>query len=376
MSNEQPWWMSSHQASFSQEPKKSPRNLSVGIALAIALFAGATGAGLDRLLNVHSANVVSTQSAIERAPGSIAAIAAKVSPSVVNIDASSAQAADTGSGFFIDSNGYILTNNHVIESAATSGGQIKVTLSSGESYPANVIGRAPEYDIAVLKIDVSSAPALTFGNSEKVVVGDSVIAIGSPLGLAGTVTSGIISAKDRAVSTGSSTQSSFINAIQTDAAINPGNSGGPLVDMTGAVIGINSAIASLDTTSTFASSQSGSIGLGFAIPINQAKKVADQLIKTGKATYPVVGVKIDTTYQGEGARVAPIAGGVLAGSPAAKVGIKPGDIITEFAGKKITNSDELVVAIRSHSVGERVSITVLRGGSKKVFSLTLVASKQ
>jgi len=368
--------MSSHQAAFSQEPKKSPRNLSVGIALAIALFAGATGAGLDRLLNVHSANVVSTQSAIERAPGSIAAIAAKVSPSVVNIDASSAQAADTGSGFFIDSNGYILTNNHVIESAATNGGQIKVTLSSGESYPANVIGRAPEYDIAVLKIDVSSAPALTFGNSEKVVVGDSVIAIGSPLGLAGTVTSGIISAKDRAVSTGSSTQSSFINAIQTDAAINPGNSGGPLVDMTGAVIGINSAIASLDTTSTFASSQSGSIGLGFAIPINQAKKVADQLIKTGKATYPVVGVKIDTTYQGDGARVAPIAGGVLAGSPAAKVGIKPGDIITEFAGKKITNSDELVVAIRSHSVGERVSITVLRGGTKKVFSLTLVASKQ
>ncbi len=375
MSSEHPWWMSSDQVNFTEPAKKSSKQVTIGLAIAIALFAGATGAGLDRILNVHSANVVSSHSTIERAPDSIAAIAAKVSPSVVNIDASSAQGADTGSGFFFDSNGYILTNNHVIESAVT-GGRIRVTLSSGSTYSATVVGRAPEYDIAVLKIDVSSAPALSLGDSEKVVVGDAVIAIGSPLGLAGTVTSGIISAKDRAVSTGSSTQNSFINAIQTDAAINPGNSGGPLVDMTGAVIGINSAIASLNTSSAFSSAQSGSIGLGFAIPINQAKKVADQIIKTGKATYPIVGVKIDTSYQGEGARVAPASDAVLAGGPAAKAGIKPGDVIVEFAGKKITNSDELVVAIRSHSVGEKVSITVLRDSTKKSFSLTLVAGKQ
>ena len=374
-----PWWVA---ANPSDDPiqvegdrAKKWSSLPIPLLIALTVIAGATGAGLDRLLNVHSASIVTSTSTVERAPGSIAEIAARVSPSVVNISASSGQGADTGSGFFINSNGYILTNNHVIELAATQGGQITVALADGNSYPARVIGREPVFDIAVLKIEVSNAPALTLGDSDKVVVGDSVIAIGSPLGLVGTVTSGIISAKDRAVSTGSTSQNSFINAIQTDAAINPGNSGGPLVDLTGAVIGINSAIASLNTSSLFGASQSGSIGLGFAIPMNQAKKVAEEIIKTGKATYPVIGISVDTSYQGVGAKIANDARGIMQDGPAQKVGMKPGDIITEFAGKKISNSDELVVAIRSRSVGEKVAITVSRGNSILHFTVTLVSAK-
>ena len=377
--SQHPWWVAAQASdeppSVESQPERARYSLSLPILLTVALIAGAAGAGVDRLFSSNNANLVQAHSAVERAPGSIAEIAARVSPSVVNIDASNSQSADTGSGFFIKSNGYILTNNHVIETAATSGGNIKVTLANGDSYPAKVVGRVAAYDIAVLKISVKNAPALTIGDSDKVVVGDSVIAIGSPLGLAGTVTSGIISAKDRAVSTGSSTQNSYINALQTDAAVNPGNSGGPLVDRTGAVIGINSAIASLNTNSAFGSSEAGSIGLGFAIPMNQAKKVAEELIKTGKATYPIVGINIDPSYQGAGAKVADIATAILAGGPAQKAGMKPGDIITEFAGKKISNSDELVVAIRAHSVGDQVAITALRGGSTLHFTLTLVSAK-
>ena len=377
--SQHPWWVAAHSSDepvqVESQPARAQKSLSLPIILTVALLAGAVGASADRLLGSQSTNLVQTHSVVERAPGSIAEIAARVSPSVVNIDASGSQSADTGSGFFIKSNGYILTNNHVIETAATSGGKIKVTLANGDSYPAKVVGRVAAYDIAVLKISVANAPALTIGDSDKVVVGDSVIAIGSPLGLAGTVTSGIISAKDRAVSTGSSTQNSYINALQTDAAVNPGNSGGPLVDMTGAVIGINSAIASLNTSSAFGSSEAGSIGLGFAIPMNQAKKVAEELIKTGKATYPIVGINVDTSYQGTGAKVANIPTAILAGGPAQKAGMKPGDIITEFAGKKISNSDELVVAIRAHSVGDKVTITALRGGSTLHFTLTLVSAK-
>ena len=378
-SSQHPWWVAAaatdERVEVESAPKRSGLTLSLPILLAATLAAGAVGAGVDRIFVSHSANLVQSHAAVERAPGSIAEIAARVSPSVVNIDASSSQSADTGSGFFIKSDGYILTNNHVIETAATTGGDIKVTLSTGDTYPAKIVGRVAAYDLAVLKIAVTNAPALTLGDSDKVVVGDSVIAIGSPLGLAGTVTSGIISAKDRAVSTGSSTQNSYINALQTDAAINPGNSGGPLVDMTGAVIGINSAIASLNTSGVFGSSEAGSIGLGFAIPMNQAKKVAEELIKTGKATYPIVGINIDPSYQGVGAKIADIPTAVLANGPAQKAGMKPGDVIVEFAGKKISNSDELVVAIRSHSVGDKVSITALRGGSTLHFTLTLVSAK-
>ena len=368
----QPWWLS---AAPVETPAPQSRIPSIGIRLALvmALVAGGAGAAVDRLFTLHNTNLVSTHSSITRAPDSIAGIAARVSPSVVSIDAQTPQGGDTGSGFFIQSDGTILTNNHVIEGAVTSGGSITVNLVNGKSYPATVMGRDGSYDLAVLKIDVTDSPALQLGNSDTIQVGDSVIAIGSPLGLAGTVTSGIISAKDRPVTSGGGTgQNSFINALQTDAAINPGNSGGPLVDANGAVIGVNSAIASLG--SNFAS-QSGSIGLGFAIPINQAKKTAEQIIKTGKATYPIMGISVDTTFSGTGARITTLGSGILAGGPAAKAGLRAGDIIIELDGKAIANSDELVVAIRSHNVGDRVTVKYQRGNLTLSASLTLVAGK-
>jgi len=368
----QPWWLS---AAPVEPPAPKSRIPSIGIRLALvmALVAGGAGAAVDRLFTSHNTNLVSTHSSISRAPDSIAGIAARVSPSVVSIEAQTPQGGDTGSGFFIESNGTILTNNHVIEGAATSGGSITVNLANGKSYPATVMGRDGSYDLAVLKIDVTDAPALQLGNSDTIQVGDPVIAIGSPLGLAGTVTSGIISAKDRPVTSGGGTgQNSFINALQTDAAINPGNSGGPLVDANGAAIGVNSAIASLG--SNFAS-QSGSIGLGFAIPINQAKKTAEQIIKTGKATYPIMGISVDTTFSGTGARITTRGSAILAGGPAAKAGLRAGDIIIEFDGKAIANADELVVAIRSHNVGDRVKVKYQRGNLTLSASVTLVAGK-
>jgi putative serine protease PepD len=335
----------------------------------MTLLAGGVGAIVDRTLTLHNTNLVSTHSSVQRAPDSIAGIAARVSPSVVSIDAQTPSGGDTGSGFFIQSDGTILTNNHVVEGAVTSGGSITVNLANGKSYPAKLVGRDSSYDLAVLKIDVTDAPALQLGDSEMIQVGDPVIAIGSPLGLAGTVTSGIISAKNRAVTSGGGTgESSFINALQTDAAINPGNSGGPLVDINGAVIGVNSAIASLGASF---SSQSGSIGLGFAIPINQAKKTAEQLIKTGKATYPLMGISVDSAYAGGGARIANVPNAILPGGPAAKAGLRAGDIILEINGQAIANGDELIVAIRSHNVGDRVTVKFQRGAATQTVSLTL-----
>ena len=365
-----PWW---------EPPSKSglSRNITIKSALLIAIIvgivAGTIGASSTGSLFGRSVNLVRSTSTIERPAGSVAEIAQRVLPSVVSIDAQSADGGATGSGFVIDSSGYILTNNHVIAASVASGGSITVQLNNGSSYPAKVIGRDSAYDLAVLKITGASLKALQFGDSDKVAVGDSVIAIGSPLGLTGTVTLGIISAKDRAVTAGeSNTDNSFINALQTDAAINPGNSGGPLVDATGAVIGVNSAIASLGAT---AGSQPGSIGLGFAIPINQARKTADQLIKNGKATYPVIGVSVDMNFSGNGALIAKNAQAITPGGPAAKAGLKSGDIITYFDGRAITSPEELIVAVRAHSVGDTVVVTYKRGTTTATATLTLTASK-
>jgi putative serine protease PepD len=248
-----------------------------------------------------------------------------------------------------------------------------VRLQDGSAYEASVVGRDASYDLAVLRVSNRNLQALQFGDSDKVAVGDAVLAIGSPLGLQGTVTLGIISAKDRAVTAGESAeQNSFINALQTDAAINPGNSGGPLVDSTGAVIGVNSAIATLG--STF-SGQTGSIGLGFAIPINQARKTAEQLIKNGKATYPVIGVSVDMSSQGKGALISSKSGAILAGGPAAKAGLKPGDLITEFDGRTITSPEELIVAVRSRDIGDSVLLKYMRDGKSYQVTLILTAGK-
>jgi putative serine protease PepD len=302
----------------------------------------------------------------------VAGIAQRVLPSVVSINTSTFNGGGAGSGFIIDGAGYILTNNHVISDAVISGGKIQVSLNDGTTFDGEVIGRDASFDLAVLKINATGLKALQFGDSDKIQVGDAVIAIGSPLGLSGTVTTGIISAKDRAVTTGdSATESSFINALQTDAAINPGNSGGPLVDATGAVIGINSAIASLGT-----SSQAGSIGLGFAIPINQARKIADQLIKFGVATYPVIGISLDVNYSGAGAQISTSGNGILPGSPAQKAGLRGGDVIIEFDGKRINTPEELIVLVRSKNVGDRITLVFIRDGAKKSVSLNLIAAKK
>ena len=317
--------------------------------------------------------MVSASSTIERQPDSIAGIAARVLPSVVSITVNTSLGGASGSGFVIRSDGYILTNNHVIANAADQKGEIKVTLNDGKTFGARILGRDAAYDLAVLKISATGLSALQFGDSDAIQVGDNVIAIGSPLGLSGTVTSGIISAKNRAVTSGSGTnESSFINALQTDAAINPGNSGGPLVDSTGAVVGVNSAIATLRSSY---GSQSGSIGLGFAIPINQAKKTAEQLINTGKATYPIMGVMVDTSFTGTGSKISDRSGSVVADGPAAKAGLTAGDVILKIDGVVINSSDELIVAIRSHDVGDVISVTYSRSGKVSTVKVTLAAAK-
>ncbi len=298
----------------------------------------------------------------ERGTGTVAAIAESVSPAVVSLEVSGAQGSGSGSGFVIRENGYIVTNNHVVEGAA-DGGEITVHFADGRKFDATIVGRDANYDIAVVKVDASGLPTAALGNSDGVVVGDLAIAIGSPLGLDGTVTAGIVSALNRPVTAGGGGATSFINAIQTDAAINPGNSGGALVNAAGEVIGVNSAIATLGD----GSGQSGSIGLGFAIPINQVKRIGEELINTGASTKPIIGVSLDQSYQGEGARVQE----VTAGGPAEAAGLENGDVIVEFDGEPVTDATSLIVDIRSMKPGDEVAISVQRGGSTQDLTITL-----
>lgn len=292
-------------------------------------------------------------------------IAALVTPSVVSISVVTSAGSATGSGSIYKSSAnssYIITNNHVVEGAATSG-TIKVELTSGEQYPAKIVGRDPGYDLAVLQIQMGNLPAITLGDSTKVSVGDPVIAIGSPLGLASTVTSGIISALNRPVSTGTVDAQSYVDAIQTDAAINPGNSGGALVDSQGRIIGVNSAIATLSSGST-----SGSIGLGFSIPINEAKRVIDEIIATGSSTRPVLGVYFDTNYTAGGAKIIKLS----PGEGAEKAGIPVNSIVRSIDGIKITDTDTAIVRIRSYAPGAVVTVVVdLPTGGSKSYKVTL-----
>lgn len=367
-----PWWQPAVENKTRIYIQKRNNSSLLVLVVVVALIAGAIGASIGRTTTQNiGANLVQTENVVERAPGSIAALAARLIPAVVSIAVSGGGNSGTGSGFFLDSDGFILTNNHVVESAANRG-RITVETSDGKKYPATLVGRDSSYDLAVLKINVQAAPTLQLGNSDQVMVGDSVIAIGSPLGLSGTVTAGIISSKNRAVTTGNGFgESSFINALQTDAAINPGNSGGPLVDSTGAVIGVNSAIATLGV-----SSQAGSIGLGFAIPINQAKKTAEQLINTGSATYPIMGISVDTQFTGAGALISKESTGITLGGPADKAGLRKGDLIVALDGSDIENSDELIVAIRSKNIGDKVKVKYKRNNITREVDVVLAASKK
>jgi len=353
---------------------------ALAIALVAALLGGIAGAYLVRRGDGVAARLPAAPAgSTVRPAGSIADIAARTLPSVVTIKVKGPDASGTGSGFVLRRDGYILTNNHVVEPAAKSG-KITVLFSDGKRAVAKVVGRDESYDLAVIQVDRSDLPVLGFGVSSTVVVGDPVIAVGAPLGLDSTVTSGIVSALNRPVTPGGSGDStaSFINAIQTDAAINPGNSGGPLLDMSGRVIGVNSAIARVAGAESPSGGQSGSIGVGFAIPSDQARKTAEQLISTGKATHPVIGVMLDTSYDGEGVKIATGAKNgnppITKGGPADKAGLKPGDVILKFAGRPVTDPDEFVVAIRARSVGDEVELTVRRENTERSVKITLQAA--
>ncbi|WP_062203382.1 S1C family serine protease [Demequina salsinemoris] len=299
----------------------------------------------------------------------VVSIAAEASDSVVVIEiVENGEVASTGSGFFIREDGYILTNAHVV---ADSGGTVTVVESDGSELEGTVVGESTEYDLAVVHIDQTGVTPLVLADSDEVVVGQSVVAIGAPLGLESTVTTGIVSALHRPVTTSDETTTAWVDAIQTDAAINPGNSGGPLINADGEVIGINSAIATLSTSTD----SSGSIGLGFSITSNQARRTAEELIENGVATYPVIGVQLDSTYTGEGVQVADIDGGVVSGSPADEAGIEPGDVITAIDGRPVTASDELIVAIRAKAPGDEVVLTIQRDDSEEDITVTLSSNE-
>lgn len=355
--------------------RKGRRGLLVAGVLALCLAAAAVGgvAGQvleDRVLPRGSTLPEPGPGATERPAGSIANISARVVPSVVTIKVDAgAEGAGTGSGFVIDNRGHILTNNHVVAAGANNG-VIEVVLSNGETEDARIVGRDVSYDLAVLKIERTDLTPLQLGPSDSVLVGDPVIAVGAPLGLEQTVTSGIVSALNRPVAPGAGDETSFINAIQTDAAINPGNSGGPLLDLSGKVIGVNSAIARVPGSGSAAS---GNIGLGFAIPSDQARRTADQLIATGKATHPVIGVILDRTFAGDGARVQDSGTAVTPDGPADKAGVRAGDVIVSFEGNPVRTADQLIVSIRARAVGETVTLTIERDGQQRQLQMTLEA---
>ena len=370
-----------------QSPGHRTRTL-IATALLAGLIGGGVGTGAALATRPDpTASVTSTAATLPAsAPigtADVQSVAAKVLPSVVSIEVSSSQGSGSGSGIILDSDGHILTNNHVVAPAA-SGGTLEVTLNDGRSAAATIVGRDPVSDLAVIKISLNNLEPISWGNSSSLKVGQEVVAIGSPLGLSGTVTSGIVSALNRPVVTEiadeqqqqqqqqdpfaqqqqQSSQTTAVDAIQTDAAINPGNSGGALVDMAGRLVGINSAIATLGGSQ---GSQSGSIGLGFSIPAKVAAPIVDQLIKTGKATHAKLGASVGDSTSPDGAKVSAVDNG----SAAAKAGLTEGDVVTAVDGRVIPDADSLVAAVRSYRPGDKVTLTVVSGGKTDTLSLTL-----
>ncbi|WP_328536866.1 S1C family serine protease [Streptomyces sp. NBC_00344] len=369
------------------QPAPAPKRRRRGAGLAVVILAlvtgvigGGVGAYVER--NGSFTDIRLPQAGREspdRAPGSVAAIAAGALPGVVTLHVRGNDEQGTGTGIVLDREGHILTNNHVVEPAGSTG-DISVTFSGGQSARAELVGKDSGYDLAVVRVSgVSGLRPMPLGNSDNVRVGDPVVAIGAPFDLANTVTSGIISAKERPITAGGEkgdgSDISYVDALQTDAPINPGNSGGPLVDTGGRVIGINSAIRAAGNSADPEGGQSGSIGLGFAIPVNQAKRVAEQLINKGRAIHPVIGATLDMRYAGDGARVAAKAndGGpsVAAGGPGAAAGIEPGDIVTVVDGERVHTAEELIVRIRAHEPGDRLRLGVRRGSRSRSVTLTL-----
>ncbi len=361
-------------------PQRRALIVTVAVALAAAL-AGALGGGLvGGYVGFHAATGGTqpgfglgtvSPALTARPPASVAGVAARVLPSVVMVRVNGNQG--TGSGFII-SGGYIVTDNHVV----TLDGQLRhaslqVVFSSGQSVPARLIGRDPYSDIAVIKPDTyGRLPAAALGNSGGLQVGDPVLAIGAPLGLAGTVTSGIVSALHRPVQPGSGGGSAqvYYDAIQTDAPINPGNSGGPLVDGHGKVIGVDAAIDTLGAD-PLTGAQGGSIGLGFAIPINQVRLIATELVRTGHAAHAVIGAVLNTAYRGSGAQILNSRAGIRPAGPAARAGLRPGDTVVGFGGQPSSSAYALLDAVRSQAPGARAAVIYVRNGVTRTAELRL-----
>jgi putative serine protease PepD len=353
-------------ASASKKSRKA-----VAFALAAGLLIGAAGTGAVLVATdagggtTASPTTLSQSStppaAASRAGGSVAAVAADVLPSVVSIKGQSGE----GSGIILDSKGHILTNNHVAV-LGENGGSLTVVLQDGRSAQATVVGLDASTDLAVIKVDgLDNLDAITLGSSADLAVGDQVLAIGSPLGLSGTVTEGIVSALNRPVTAGDSASATAVfEAIQTDAAINPGNSGGALVDSSGRLVGVNSAIATLGGSS---GGQTGSIGLGFAIPVDQATRIAQELIDGGTATHALLGTQVANVQSGTGATL----GEVTPGSAADQAGLQSGDVITRIDGRVISDAEGLVAAIRSQAPGTKVTLTYERAGAEQTATVTL-----
>ena len=378
------------------------RGAAAAVLALVAVGSGTAGAVISQELDSNDGVVAAAAPFGQTAPAaatapvqSLAQVAAKVTPSVVSISYTSTAGSGQGSGVILTADGQILTNNHVVAGAA-GGGEITVRFADGKSAKATILGRDPSTDLAVIQAqDVSGLTPATLGSSSDLHVGDTVLAVGNPLGLEGSVSAGIVSALDRSVDIpteeeqsspeqmfpgspfgqqedGATQQQSsgtvLKGAIQTDAAVNPGNSGGALVDAAGRLVGINSAIASLSS----GSSQSGSIGLGFAIPIDTAKTIAAQLAKGETVQHPRLGVSIgDSTTGSAGAEV----GTVVAGSGAAKAGLAVGDVITAIDGTEVRGSDGLQAAIAGHRPGDTVSVTFTRDGSSRTVSVVLGAAE-
>jgi putative serine protease PepD len=357
----------------------------VATTAALALLAGFGGGLVGAQLSSNSSsaadsslNQLNTSAAVSenRTPapaGSVQEVAAKVLPSTVSVLASSAQSGGEGSGIILTADGLILTNNHVVAGAT----DLEVRFNDGTTATAKVVGTTATDDLAVIKADgVSGLTPAVLGNSADLQVGQPVVAIGSPLGLSATVTSGIVSALNRPVrtsgeaTTSGASQDTVINAVQTDAAINPGNSGGALVDMNGAVIGINSAIASLSQSSD--GSQPGSIGVGFAIPVDQAKRIAQEIIDTGKATHAVLGASVGDAADANsqiptGAKIA----NIVAGGGAEAAGLQAGDVITGIGNQSVESADALIAAVRSSTPNGTTQVTFVRDGQSQTVTVTL-----
>ncbi|WP_163757198.1 trypsin-like peptidase domain-containing protein [Mycobacterium botniense] len=368
--------------------RRSRAGMLAAGALVIAVVSAGIGGGVASLVEHGGQPAGSAAAAVNgTAPsmpaanvpgGSVEQVAAKVVPSVVMLETDLGHQSEEGSGIILSPDGLILTNNHVIAAAAKAGAaggpKTTVTFSDGRTAPFTVVGTDPTSDIAVVRVQgVSGLTPITLGSSANLRVGQPVVAVGSPLGLEGTVTSGIISALNRPVSTTgeSGNQNTVLDAIQTDAAINPGNSGGALVNMNAQLVGVNSAIATLGADS--ADAQSGSIGLGFAIPVDQAKRIADELITTGTATHASLGVQVTNDKETPGAKVVD----VVPDGAAAAAGLPSGVTITKVDDRRINSADALVAAVRSKAPGDKVTLTYKDpSGASKTVQVTLGKAQQ